>query len=656
MRASRQCDKRTQALEAASAGFRIFPVRQNSKAAAVKDWPNEATTDLQQVESWWRTDPDYNIGIATGDGTIVLDVDTKNGKQGLESLALLDMLGLPDSYRVRTPSGGLHVYLTAAQAQRNRANTIADYPGLDLRGDRGYVLGAGSTIDGKAYEPEAGAPGDLAEAPDWFVAALGQRAKHTARGDQPLTELDKPENIARAATWLRESAPEAVEGAGGDNTTYSVAAELRAMGISEMTALDLLLEHWNEDKASPPWQPDDLEAKVGNAYRHGQGAPGYKTAAGEFGVLDIDVGEPPAYVVDLAHRKIEDARDRARVSRKRRILSYGEMAAMPEPEWLVEGVIQKRTAALMFGKSNTFKSFLAIDLAAAVASGRHWHGKHAAKGRVLLVATEGANGVGRQRVPGWFAHHGVAAEDRRDIHLLPAEISLDVPSDVQWLIDAMRAIGAFDMVVLDIFGGTMSGSEIEDTTARSWVRAVQRIIAETGAAVLTVAHTGWHDETRARMHTHFWGSFDSRLRVEGDKDKLTTCLHVERHKDADSTGAWGFHLLPSFGTLVPCYDEAVQPTKNSRWTEGERKAFGALEALLSERGVLRFGPPWPDCKVAALADWRQACDTLGLAKADSADARRMAFNRAKDRLERRGDVKTHDDCVWSTFEEGPRTR
>lgn len=642
------------AVAAADVGFRVFPVKANSKLPAVKDWPNEATTDRDRIESWWRSNPDFNIGVATGDGTMVLDVDTKNGRDGIGSLDYLDALGLPTSYRVRTPSGGLHVYLRTDTAHSNRANTIEGLSGLDLRGEHGYVLGAGSTIDGVAYAPDGGAPQDLADAPAWFLDILNQRSKHAARGDQPLTELDQPQNIARGVDWLRHHAPEAIQGAGGDTTTYSVAAEMRAFGLSEATALDVMLEHWNEAKASPPWMPDELAVKVANAYRHGQGAPGYKTAAGEFGALDIDIGEPPASVLALSQRKLEEAQDRVRLDRRRRLLSYDDMAAMPEPEWLVEGVIQKRSAALLFGKSNTFKSFLAIDLACSVTTARPWHGRAICAGRVLVVATEGANGVGRLRVPGWFNHYSVDTADRRNIHLLPAEISLDNPADVRWLIGAMSDIGPFALVVLDIFGGTMSGSDIEDTTARLWVRAVQRIIAETGAAVLTVAHTGWHDETRARMHTHFWGSFDSRLRIEGDKDKLTTCMHVERHKDADSTGSWGFSLVPSCGTLIPRFDADVRPMKNAKWTEPERKAFAALDEVLASAGAVQTGAQWPDCKVVAVAAWRQACETAGLTSTDSADARRMAFNRAREKLELRGDVKVQEDFVWSTFDAGAK--
>ncbi len=69
----------------------------------------------------------------------------------------------------------------------------------------------------------------------------------------------------------------------------------------------------------------------------------------------------------------------------------------------------------------------------------------------------------------------------------------------------------------------MSGSEIEDKTARASVHGIQRIIRETGVSILTVAHTGWQDDTRARMHTHFWGSFDTRLKVARQQGSTDLC-------------------------------------------------------------------------------------------------------------------------------------
>ncbi|MER9494165.1 bifunctional DNA primase/polymerase [Mesorhizobium sp. M0320] len=642
--------KLTAALDAASRGFRVFPVWRDSKIPWAKGWQAAATTDESQIREWWGENPNWNIGVATGCGLVVVDVDVKNGKPGAASLEMLEMMGLPTSLRVRTPTGGTHVYVAVGDRHSGREGNIEGFPGLDTRGDGNLVLWPGSNIGRNKYEIETDTP--PAPCPSWLFDIIETKTTlRVDRADEWLVEPDLPANIARAIAWLEGPAPEALEGANGDRTTFSVCAELRAMGVSEGRAFDLMADHWNETKADPSWLPDELQVKIANAYAYGQGSFGGKTAAGEF-TEEVNVPPPSADIQANIAEWAERFRNRQlpqdQPDRRRRILTYAEMLRMPAPEWLVEGVIQKRSAALMFGRSNSFKSFLAVDLALSVDTGRDWHGRSVQKGRSLLVATEGANGVGRLRVPGWYDHYQVDPDSRGAL-LLPNEISLDVKSDVEWLLKEIAAHGPIDLLVLDIFGGTMSGTEVEDTTARAWVRAIQHIMTQTGAATLTVAHTGWQDDSRARMHTHFWGSFDSRLRVEGDKDARTSCLAVERHKDADSTGSWGFSLAPSCGTLVPILDATVGPDKTAKWSRANRVAMQALDVAIERDGVLKSGDGWPQCKVISVEAWRNECDALELS-AGNPPARRMAFNRAREWLREKGTIQGFEGHVWGTFE------
>lgn len=333
---------------------------------------------------------------------------------------------------------------------------------------------------------------------------------------------------------------------------------------------------------------------------------------------------------------------------KLQLLNYFDMLSLPEPEWLVKDLIQKRSTALMFGKSNTFKSFLAIDIGLSVDTGQDWCGNPVSQGDVLFVATEGGNGVGRLRIPGWYDHHRTDEADRHAF-LYKDEIRLDVADDVTALINRLND-GPFALVVIDIFGGSMAGSEIEDKTARAWVSNVQRIL-RTGASVLVVAHTPYQDDSRIRGHSHFWGSFDTRIRVEGDKDAMTATLSIERHKDADSSGSWGFRLEQSHDTLVPVLDDAVatKGAKGKKSLSGKpRTALIALDEAIQEHGVTRFGTDWPPCKVVQLEQWRKRFYLHSLGSTPAAKLK--AFQRAQDKLEDEGYVRSFDDHVWLCFD------
>ncbi|MCA3627251.1 MAG: DUF3987 domain-containing protein [Methylobacterium sp.] len=279
------------ALQMAARGFRVFLLKPNSKLPlAGVSWKAEATCDPATIKARFAVLPNANFGVAGGDGLLVLDLDVKGGKDGVASLADLETTygALPATLTVRTPSGGLHVYLTAPDTP-NSAEKLA--AGLDVRSAGGYVVGPGSIIDGKPYVIER----DMkpAAAPEWLVLMAGE-ARQRERDQAPAAEQDAPADQDRARHWLA-SAPPAVEGQGGDTATYKVACELRDMGLTEATALDLMRKQWNP-RCAPPWDDAGLAAKVANAFAYGQNAPAVKSTealAAEFGgAVTLDPPQP----------------------------------------------------------------------------------------------------------------------------------------------------------------------------------------------------------------------------------------------------------------------------------------------------------------------------------------------------------------------------
>lgn len=118
------------ALAYARRGWKVFPLKARGKTPLTTDGFQSATTDEAQIRAWWARWPDANVGIATGAGLVVLDFDQKSG--GLETLAGLE---LPPTLEVNTGGGGKHFYFRGES--RNRAGLK---PGMDVRGDGGYVV------------------------------------------------------------------------------------------------------------------------------------------------------------------------------------------------------------------------------------------------------------------------------------------------------------------------------------------------------------------------------------------------------------------------------------------------------------------------------------------------------------------------------------
>jgi hypothetical protein len=144
------------AAQYATAGFSVLPLIRKGKRphrmlpleGSGGDGVHHATAELSQAERWWKTDPAANVGIATGvkSHLAVIDLDVKGGHNG--TVAFTDFLnqyrlGVPAGAVAVTPSGGYHIYLrTPAGAVVPERPAIL--PGVDVKGDGGYVVAAPS--------------------------------------------------------------------------------------------------------------------------------------------------------------------------------------------------------------------------------------------------------------------------------------------------------------------------------------------------------------------------------------------------------------------------------------------------------------------------------------------------------------------------------
>jgi hypothetical protein len=273
------------ALDMAARGYLIFPLTPGAKTPAVKDWQGHATSDPEIIRKVWAHG-DYNIGVKTGAGLLVVDIDIKKGKQGASSFAALGLTAEEkDTFRVKTASGGWHVYYRydPALVFGNNAGRLGD--GLDVRGDGGYVVGPGSVLTNGSgqgsYTLELDHP--LAALAASVRGRLAERRPRPEGGTtEPIVDLDRPDAIQRAIDYLRVDAP--------TSGSYQVAARLKDFGVSKETAALLLEEHWNDRRATPHTF-EELEEKVAHAYTYGTSAPGSDHPAAAFGGVDL---EPPA--------------------------------------------------------------------------------------------------------------------------------------------------------------------------------------------------------------------------------------------------------------------------------------------------------------------------------------------------------------------------
>ena len=169
----------------------VFPLITDAKNPATGNGFKNASFDQKQLREWFPAGSAYNIGVPTGhkSNIVVIDLDEKNGVSGAASLALLEAQHgeLPLTLRSTTGTGGQHIFFrfpTAANV-RNRAAVL---PGLDVRGEGGYIVAPGSTVNGKMYTwQDETAP--IAELPGWLLALITGKKVTTASAKDEGTAI-----------------------------------------------------------------------------------------------------------------------------------------------------------------------------------------------------------------------------------------------------------------------------------------------------------------------------------------------------------------------------------------------------------------------------------------------------------------------------------
>jgi hypothetical protein len=136
------------ALVYAARGWPVFPV--NGKEPLTARGFKDASLDPAGIRAWFDCYPEAGVAIATGavSGLVVLDEDTPHGGGG--SLAQLSRL--PETYTVLTGGGGKHYYF-AHPGEPVPCSAGKLGPGLDVRGDGGYVVAPPSVhASGRPYK------------------------------------------------------------------------------------------------------------------------------------------------------------------------------------------------------------------------------------------------------------------------------------------------------------------------------------------------------------------------------------------------------------------------------------------------------------------------------------------------------------------------
>lgn len=170
----------------ADMGYRVVPVRFDPKVIPLIEWRRWASRELGDITHWWDKWPDAGVALTTGgnEGLLVVDQDVKSGVDGIAEFYELaaNFNGIPVTPTASTPSGGLHHYFSLPRGV-SLAGRVSMAPGVDIRADGNLIVAPPSVRHDGAYAWIV-SPQDypFAEAPEWLIHLVGQRAARAVVG------------------------------------------------------------------------------------------------------------------------------------------------------------------------------------------------------------------------------------------------------------------------------------------------------------------------------------------------------------------------------------------------------------------------------------------------------------------------------------------
>ena len=500
------------ALVYAESGWRVFPLhspdqdgqcscrktdRHNvGKHPRTRHGFKDATTDETKVRRWWGKWPDANVGIATGNGLVVLDVDPRHG--GLDNLAdLEDQYGpLPPTLTATTGGGGRHFHFTTPAPVRSK---VALRPGVDIRGDGGYVVAPPSLHEsGARYQWENSEP--LAPLPDWL------RERPVPNG-YPVK--------SRHGTDMWQGVGQGER----DNRAVQILGHLVAGGLKDQAALVEKLLYWNE-KNQPP---------MGQA----EGDPGAKDWARQKveSVLHMEDRNYPEMKLPV------DGTDDWEVLNVDELLAW-EYESTPI---IGDDILDQGGLLLAEGATEIGKSYFLLQLAMSLATGEPFLGRWSVDRplRVLLLQAEIGKRRFQQRVAKLWPNFIRGSFSSNLMVMSPYSLKLDDEGNLRKL-EAIIVGANVEVVIFDPLRPFHQGDENSSQDMETIFTAFREFQVKHDMAVVYAHHERKPDQFNKKGH----GLYESRgsgvitdrpdtvFRLSATSDRSRVTLTVEKLRNS----------------------------------------------------------------------------------------------------------------------------
>ncbi len=338
------------------AGLTPLPTKPGEQQAAIA-WEELAgrPPTPEEIEQWYRDDPDRGVALLVGRSILVVEVDPRRGGDGTHFLNTTPVVQ-------RTPAGGWQLFYSVINGAtiRSRAST---HPGVDLRARDAVVVLAPTQLAEGAYRWEAGAFEALLrwDLPDYHRVAPVRELVERPGGPRPSVEWPQ-----KGASWVAQELEVAVTPVGSqEETLVRMAGVLAATGAPRDVATACLWSWAQRLERDPdrPWERAIVATMVDRVY-----AAAEQSARGE--VAQPDASSP-------GESREPRAREEALIARARAACrSQLELSriATPDIEWAIPSFLAYEAVHELRGGARAGKSTLVSRWVGSLVAGEPFAG------------------------------------------------------------------------------------------------------------------------------------------------------------------------------------------------------------------------------------------------------------------------------------------
>ncbi|MGC2854156.1 AAA family ATPase [Novispirillum sp. DQ9] len=611
------------------------------------------SADPAIIRQWWADNPRANIGVAVEpSGLVVVDVDPRNG--GADTLSDLERQHGPIKSEIEasTGGGGAHFIFTRPPGADRLPASLG--PGVDLKGS-GYIIAAPSVhASGGAYrwkrDPFLAAMIDgTPPAPKW-LARQGAPAPTEDEDADDLADVLAARRTDLTFEQFRAALMSIPNDAGGPADDRDTWLHVCAAVHHQVEGSEDGFEAFNEwSRQHPTYNARETRRVWESMGRH------------------VGRGKTGAFILALAaeHGGWRNPGAAKKDKPKRRagltVLRPADMGQMNPPFDFIEGVLFDEQVSVLFGKPGAGKSFLALDLALSVATGRAWRNREITRRPTLYVVLEGETGAVR-RVKAWGLHHGVDLTGA-PFALLHGAFDLTDEDDRAALIETTRGLcleWSLDrpLVLIDTLARAMPGrDENSGQDMGLAVAGLDEIREALAAHVLVVHHSGKDSARGARGHSSLLGAIDTEIEVSVDAGRRLARISKQRH--AEDGDKFAFDLKPvALGeedargneiysaVAVPTEISGFPSLENLKLSPQKREGLNILTEIISEinaTGADEMAVPVVPAEVwkAALRErgWAYDRDRAGPEPGPQEERFRRTYNKMKKELLEQGVIE-----------------